>query len=132
MTAPQTVADVQHTPGPWAASRQKARRVTANGVVICNAVLRNTGSAKNGRKHGQKAEAEAEANARLIAAAPDFAAAAPDAADMLEQYADFIRREVKADELERHPYLPALEQVIGDLRAALRAAATSARQGETK
>lgn len=59
------------TPGPWAVSKRKARRViNTHGVVICNAVLRNSGSPKNGIKHGAKAEHEAEANAALIAAAP--------------------------------------------------------------
>lgn len=58
------------------------------------------------------------ADARLIAAAPDFVDPAADAADLLDQYAEYIRT-VKADELERHPYLPKVEQVVQDLRAAL-------------
>ncbi len=57
-----------HTKGPWAVSKQKPRRVTASGVVICNAVLRNQGGPKH--KAYMKDEQEAEANARLIAAAP--------------------------------------------------------------
>jgi hypothetical protein len=40
------------------------------------------------------------------------------AADLLAQYADFIRHSVKADELEAHPYLPEIERVVDDLRAA--------------
>lgn len=56
------------TPGPWAVSKQKARRVTAGGVIICNAVLRNQGGPKT--KCNLKEGHEAEANARLIAAAP--------------------------------------------------------------
>lgn len=59
------------------------------------------------------------ADARLITAAPDFAEAAPDAADLLEHYASFVREQVSAADLERHPYLPHLEQVAADLRAAL-------------
>lgn len=62
-----------HTPGPWAASKQKARRVTASGIVICNAVLRNRGGPKH--KTYLKDEHEAEANAQLIAAAPELLAA---------------------------------------------------------
>ncbi len=63
----------EHTPGPWQVSKQKARRVTnAHGVVICNAVLRNQGTAKGGHKHGAKDVLEGEANARLIAAAPEL------------------------------------------------------------
>jgi hypothetical protein len=49
------------------------------------------------------------ADARLIAAAPDLVKPAPDAADLLEQYAEYIRTSVKADDLERHPYLPLIE-----------------------
>ncbi len=45
--------------------------------------------------------------------------AGADAADILDHYARFIRDEVKADDLERHPYLPHIEQVAADLRAAL-------------
>ena len=59
-----------------------------------------------------------EAHARLIAAAPSLLEPAPNAADFLEQYANFIRT-VKADDLELHPYLPAIEQTVQDLRAAI-------------
>lgn len=41
-----------------------------------------------------------------------------DAVDILKTYADFIRNDVRADDLERHPYLPHIEQTIEDLRAA--------------
>ena len=41
-----------------------------------------------------------------------------DAADILEDYAEYIRS-VKACELERHPYLPQVEEVISELRAAI-------------
>ncbi|MFK4871616.1 hypothetical protein [Novosphingobium sp. ZW T3_23] len=58
------------------------------------------------------------ADARLIAAAPDFIEAAPDAADLLEQYAAFILT-VKPDDLELHPYQPAVEQAASALRAAI-------------
>lgn len=54
------------TKGEWAVSKQKARRVTAGGVVICNAVLRNRGGPKH--KAELKDEHEAEANAHQIAA----------------------------------------------------------------
>ena len=62
----------KHTPGPWAVSKNSSgRRVTSTtGIVICNAVLRNTGRADRGNRHGTKEHKEAEANARLIAAAP--------------------------------------------------------------
>lgn len=76
----------QHTPGPWAVSKNSSgRRVTSTtGIVICNAVLRNTGRADRGIKHGSKEHKEAEANARLIAAAPDYDAAAELALPLLE------------------------------------------------
>jgi hypothetical protein len=35
------------------------------------------------------------------------------------QYADFIRDEVKADDLERHPYLPQLDDEVAEALAAL-------------
>lgn len=41
-----------------------------------------------------------------------------DAVDILKTYADFIRNDVRADDFERHPYLPHIEQTIEDLRAA--------------
>jgi hypothetical protein len=60
------------------------------------------------------------------------------AADLLAQYADFIRHSVKADELEAHPYLPEIERVVDDLRAATTAwntrdggAATTMREAGT-
>jgi hypothetical protein len=40
------------------------------------------------------------------------------AADFLEQYAAFIRREVMAVDIEQHPYLPELDEVAAELRAA--------------
>ncbi len=57
-----------HTPGPWAVTKAKSRKVTAKGVLICTAVLRNSATTAQ-NKHG-KGQHEAEANARLIAAAP--------------------------------------------------------------
>lgn len=78
-----------HTPGPWAVSKRGARRVTTTqGVVICNAVLRNSGSPKRGIKHGAKEVLEAEANARVIAAAPDGLDLAKDAIPILEAILD--------------------------------------------
>jgi hypothetical protein len=70
-------AAVSHTSGPWAVSKQKTRRVTASGVIICNAVLRNQGGPKH--KTYLKDEHEAEANANLIAAAPELLEASQDA-----------------------------------------------------
>jgi hypothetical protein len=44
-----------HTPGPWAVTKGRPRKVTANGVLICNAVFKGYNE-------------EAEANARRIVA----------------------------------------------------------------
>lgn len=110
-----------HTPGPWSYRSQPHDDwgvVRAGRNWICQA--------KDPRRIDDEALAEHrrsktdpwEGNARLISAAPDFAEVAPDAAYLLEQYAAFIRAEVKADELERHPYLPLIEQVAAELRAA--------------
>ncbi len=64
-----------HTPGPWATSKKCIRRVTnTKGIVVCTAVLRNRGTAEKGINQGSKRAQEAEANARLIAAAPDLLA----------------------------------------------------------
>lgn len=41
-----------------------------------------------------------------------------DAIDILTTYVDFIRNEVRANDFERHPYVPHIEQTIEDLRAA--------------
>jgi hypothetical protein len=40
-----------------------------------------------------------------------------DALSMCQRYADFIVTCVKADDIEMHPYLPELEQVVENLRA---------------
>lgn len=40
-----------------------------------------------------------------------------DAAEILENYADFIRHSVKADDLDMHPYLPHLDEVASKIRA---------------
>lgn len=84
-----------HTPGPWAASKQKARRVTASGIVICNAVLRNRGGPKH--KTYLKDEHEAEANAQLIAAAPDLLDAVQNLMGLFDT--PVVRRRLKDDAL---------------------------------
>lgn len=57
--------------------------------------------------------------ARAAEEIPALVAGARQSADLLDQYADFIRRDVKAGDLERHPYLPSIEEVVSDLRAIL-------------
>ena len=54
-----------------------------------------------------------------LANTPAASGVGADAADLLAHYADFIRHSVKADDLEMHPYLPEIERVVYDLRAAI-------------
>lgn len=118
MTTPDTPEQVKHTAGPWTV------RESGDGTYL-NIDAWHREQTTDWLGHSQcwfnemRPKEETEANARLIAAAPDFAAAAPDAADMLDSYARFIREHVKADDLELHPYLPEIERVAGELRAAL-------------
>ena len=113
-----------HTPGPWLPDfhreqQQGGRFIThvhAVGHLVPIAAV-PTGVEGYGREEGR-------ANARLIAAGPDYHEAAPDAADYLERYAAFIREDVKADDLERHPYVPAIEDCARALRAAIARAQT--------
>lgn len=55
------------TARPWAATKDKPRKITRTGVLICNAVLRNSATTKQNAKG--KGELEATANARLIVTA---------------------------------------------------------------
>ena len=82
----------QFTPGPWAVSKNSSgRRVTTDkGVVICNAVLRNSGSAKRGLRYGAKDVLEAEANARLIASCPELLGAMEIIRAALSQYSGCV------------------------------------------
>jgi hypothetical protein len=63
----------KHTPGPWATDRDPDRRF----LVYCNdatgSLVARTGG--NGFEYVNTSDAEQEANARLIAAAPDLLAA---------------------------------------------------------
>jgi len=63
------------TPGPWAATKGKPRKVTSQGVLICTAVLRNYATTAQ-NKHGKGIE-EAAANARRIVAAVNATADIP-------------------------------------------------------
>lgn len=60
----------KHTPGPWGISRRTATGVVAKGERgICS-----TGGYSDSRVDGATLNAENEANARLISAAPDMLA----------------------------------------------------------
>jgi len=133
MTAPQTVADVQHTPGPWTVIALEHRRELR---IIAPALAGNEGretialiplpeTNPSSRFVGWTAHPantlssdDTDANARLMAAAPDLASALK---ALLAEVDETARRNGWAGHGAREV-----------ARAALRAAATSARQGETK
>ena len=109
---------VVHTPGPWLADfhneqRAGGRFIThvrgGNQLVPIAAVP--TGVEGYGREEGR-------ANARLIAVAPDLWEAGKEAEWFLAHYAEYIAS-VPVDEIERHPYLPDLQEKLEMLRAAL-------------
>ena len=105
------------TPGPWMPHPIQRWVVPAHDPEMPICALRY-------ESYGVECdEIEVRANGRLIAAAPSLLGPAPNAADFLEQYANYIRT-VKADDLELHPYLPAIEQTVQDLRAAIELAKT--------
>lgn len=65
-----------HTEGPWRITNKRPRRVVREGgKVICTAVLHN---GAGGKKDIRKDTSEAEANAHLIAAAPELKEALED------------------------------------------------------
>lgn len=126
MTAPQTVADVQHTPGPWHVGSDGVVKVGAAGADHYCPPLRVASGWREDAWCGSDGNDETRANARLIAAAPDLRAA--------------LNSILPSPLCGESWDLPDEEMVhitvtLGELRAAraaLRAAATSARQGETK
>ncbi len=86
-------------------------------------------------QHGQvDPDADAAAYLAAFAASPEpvpatnQAGEVATAVELLEQYAGFIRGDVKADDLERHPYLPLIEQTI----AALATQPATPQEGETR
>jgi hypothetical protein len=109
VTAPQ---DVQ---GPWYVTDGDYLRVREEASDAVIATIEDGGHPEIEIFDAQ----ERERHARLIAAAPDFIEPADDAADLLERYAEYIRSSVKADDLERHPYLPSIEDAARGLRAAI-------------
>lgn len=117
--------DIGHTKGPWVAEAADIfgdhNIVLADRSEDCRAVAAVVSNMRD--------PLEVEANARLIAAAPDFAEVAPDAADILERYAEFIRT-VGSCDLERHPYLPEVERIAETLRAAISKATSRQPEGE--
>jgi hypothetical protein len=90
---------MEHTPGPWEAGKAYAQDKNSWYAVVFS-------PAKNGRYHSPRAaealgidKAEAEANARLIAAAPDLLEVAQRWADINEGRCDCDLYDTKKGEL---------------------------------
>jgi len=72
--------EAKHTPGPWEASRKYVKQTGAKpwwGIRSAKGVIAstvNSGSEDIAITHVQRSDRELEANARLIAAAPDLLA----------------------------------------------------------
>lgn len=101
-----------HTPGPWMRNPAAPLEIGMrrdDRTIWPPLIARVTATGDN---------PTGEANARLIAAAPDFMDGAPIAVEILEHYAEFIA-DIPSAELERHPYLPEIERVTAILRAAI-------------
>jgi hypothetical protein len=99
----------RHTPGPWFVDGPPNNQIVWSDEEnrVCFMAHSN----------GKDVDRDI-ATGRLIAAAPELLVPAPDAADILEHYADYIRS-LPAAEFDRHPYLPHIEDVAADLRAAI-------------
>jgi hypothetical protein len=112
------MSETNFTPGPWAVSgtRDPSRGQRVAGTVagetftICYAETPQQGGSP---RHDMR-----EGNAHLIAAAPDLYEAGGSAVSILESYIEFLHR-IPADELEQHPYIPAVEEAFDLLSAAL-------------
>lgn len=65
------------------------------------------------------AQDSSEGSGEVVAATEDDRAAVMHAVDLLEQYAQFIAREVTYVDLERHPYRPEIEDVAERLERML-------------
>lgn len=97
----------KHTPGPWTFGYYGCSGycIQGGGQHIATSILY--------KKDG------GEANARLIAAAPELLEALQRTTEMCESYADWIKRNVMSATIEEHPYLPELEGAAEDARAAI-------------
>lgn len=80
LPAPSAVAPVKHTPGPWEFHEDEMDIVAADGVSICHVL--NSGDFpcitddehKSEEENRADADAECEANAKLIVSAPHILA----------------------------------------------------------
>lgn len=73
----------EHTKGPWRVSRSRPRRVqTEGGMAVCTAILRNVETPAG----AARVEAEAQANAQLIASSPRMLEVLKSANSWLERW----------------------------------------------
>jgi hypothetical protein len=114
------MTETTFTPRPWSTSPYYIRDQKAfiYGMAPDGVNRPRIAVVEFGVSCGNGIAAETEANARLIAAAPELYAGAEAAVDILESYIGFLHH-LPADELERHPYIPAVEDAFDMLFAAL-------------
>jgi hypothetical protein len=98
------------TPGPW-----HVRTLENFGW---NIVHYTGGDRFNFKRIAKVPSDEQAADALLIAASPDLLEALRSMTEIAHAYGEYIST-VTADELERHPYLPGLEDEINIARAAI-------------
>lgn len=102
-----------HTPGTWVA--EGADVFGDHNIILRDGEDRRAVAAV---VSNMRDPSEVAANARLIAAAPDLIKAGKDAEWFLALYAEYVAN-VPVDEIERHPYLPDLQEKLEALRAAI-------------
>lgn len=103
----------KHTPGPWETDRNN---VHAGQIAVVHHCLGNDWVEIWSPTWPEVGETQ-EANARLIAAAPDLLEAAKDVTAMLELFADELRIKESADGISRQS--DDAFRKLADLRAAI-------------
>jgi len=113
------MSETKHTPGPWRLEKQVAGRdwtsigapvATVGGEALCESVEFIVGTVSDFGPHGEQ---ETEANARLIAAAPELL-------DALRQCVIAIGDELNAssqEEVADHPVLAGHQIIYDDAKA---------------
>lgn len=119
--------DTKHSPGPWLTDRNN---VHAGQIATIHHCLNNdwveVWTDTWCFEDTPLDEERQEANACLIATAPELLEALQRTTEMCEAYADWIKRNVMSATIEEHPYLPELEGAAEDARAAIAKATGSA------
>ncbi len=106
-----------HTPGPWTVRADRGRYGTFQINPFAKEERAHLTKQPNAiTLRGQKVQFEREANARLIAAAPDLLAALENAVANAEEALDFMDCRPKYDD---HPLKPLLHAIRMPARAAI-------------